>query len=44
MNDTFWPLAATALVWLGLGAYLFYLRRLAGELKKRLRRLEKEDA
>lgn len=43
MNDMFWPLAANAVVWLGLGAYLFWLRHTQVQLKKRLRRLEKKD-
>ena len=42
MNDLFWVLAANAVVWLGLGAYLFRLRRIKAQLEKRLLRLEKE--
>lgn len=41
MNDISWLIAANALVWCGLGVYLFILQRRSAALVKRIAVLER---
>lgn len=40
MDNLFWLMAANMVVWLGLGAYMFFLARAQSTLQRRLRHME----
>ncbi len=43
MQEIHWVLAANVVVWLGLGAYIFFIARSQCALKKRLQQKESMD-
>ena len=43
MTEIHWVLAASAVIWLGLGAYLAFMAVRQKELEQRLRALEDTD-
>ncbi len=43
MTEIQWVLAANVAVWLGLGAYIFYIARTQCALEKRLQQKESMD-
>ena len=40
MDNLFWLMGANIAVWLGLGAYIFFLARAQSALQRRLRHME----
>lgn len=42
MSDAAWLMTASAVAWLGIGAYLLHLARRTGSLEARLRDLEED--
>ncbi len=40
MNEIHWVLAANASVWLGLGAYIFFMAKTQCDLNKRIAQME----